>query len=265
MKLSLAGWSLQSLFRAAENPLKLVDFAAFTRDRFGIEAIELNSPFFVSRESGYLRELVTAAERAGVTMLNIAVDEKGDLSSEDEAVRQEGLANYSRWIAVAKEIGCAAIRANSGGKEIKDRATAESRCIDSFRRLTDEGRKHGVVILMENHWGLSMDPGSMVRVIEAVRQSHGEEATGTLADYGNWPDDVDRYDSLKRILPYAKAVHAKVNDIDENLNHPRFDHARCIELTRAAGYDGYLGIEYEGSIEPVEAIRRGVRKLTPLL
>lgn len=266
MKLSLAGWSLHKRFRATDRALALVDFPQFTRDHFGLDAVELNNIFFASREPAYLRELVQSAERAKVRLLNIAVDEKtADLSADDDAARAEGLALYARWIPVAKEIGCTAIRANSGGKTITDRPRAIRHCIESFRRLADEGKKHGIAILVENHGGLSSDAASIVALIEAVRETHGPDAIGSLPDFGNWPDDVDRYAELQKILPYAKAVHAKVLDIDANLNHPKFDHARCIQLTRQAGYDGYLGIEYEGEGDEVESITRAVTKLQRLL
>ena len=98
---------------------------------------------------------------------------------------------------MAAEIGCTAVRANSGGKTIVDRDRAIERCTDSFRRLADEGAKHGIAILMENHGGLSADADSILRVIEAVRRSHGPDAVGTLPDFGNWPDDADRYGSLR--------------------------------------------------------------------
>jgi len=98
-----------------------------------------------------------------------------------------------------------------------------------------------------------------------VRETHGADAVGTLPDFGNWPDSADRYGSLRKILPYAKAVHAKVLDIDQDLNHPKFDLARCVRITRESGYDGYLGIEFEGAGDRIESVKRAVRKLTPLL
>ena len=265
MQLSLAGWSLHPLFRSAVDPLQLLDFPRFTRDQFGIAAVELNNIFFASTEPDYLKQLVASAESAGVKLLNIAVDEKGDLAGEDDAARALGLANYSRWVPIARELGCSAIRANSGGKTIVDRARAIDRCIDSFRHLADVGRQHGIAILMENHGGLSVDADSILQVIQAVTETHGPGAVGTLPDFGNWPDTADREASLRKILPYAKAVHAKVLDIDADLNHPKFDLARCVQITREAGYDGYLGIEFEGAGDRIESIRRAVRKLTPLL
>ena len=118
MQLSLAGWSLNKLFRATESPLKLVDFPAFTRDTFGIEAVELNNIYFESTERAYLDRIVAAAAKAKSKLLNVAVDEPGDLSSTDVSLR--GWRRWSGthdWIPIAAADSAArAIRANSGGK-----------------------------------------------------------------------------------------------------------------------------------------------------
>jgi sugar phosphate isomerase/epimerase len=265
MKLSLAGWSLHKLFRASERALLLLDFPRFTTETFGLDAVELNSPFFASREPRYLRDLRRAADRAGVKLLNIAVDESGDLASEIESIRLDGINNYARWIPVARDLGCAAIRANSGGRTVTQREVAVDNCVESFHRLIDEGEKYGVAVLMENHGGISSDADTIARMMTELGKTHAPGSFGTLPDFGNWPDDVDRYASLRKIMPWAQAVHAKVKDIDEQLNHPKFDHARCIAIAREFGYDGYLGIEFEGAGDPVEGVRRAVRKLTPML
>ena len=103
----------------------------------------------------------------------------------------------------------------------------------------------------------------MVRghVRKSVRETHGDafDVHTRWPTWGNWPDDVDRYDCASaRTMPFAGAVHAKVNDIDvTSESSARFDHAQCLKIARDAGYDGYLGIEYEGADEPVEGIRRG--------
>lgn len=265
MELSLAGWSLNPLFRASSEPLKLLDFPQFARDTFGIDAVELNNIYFESTDAAYLDRLVASAEKAGSKLLNVAVDEKGDLASSSQDARLESVNNYARWIRIAKAIGAPAIRANSGGKDVVDRSAAIESCIDSFRRLCDVGTAHGVAIMIENHWGISADADVMVQIVEGVRQTHGNGAMFTLPDFGNWPDEVDRYASLTKIMPFARAVHAKVSEIDEHLNHPRFDHVRCIRIARDAGYDGHLGIEYEGKSDPIEGIRRGTKLLRQIL
>ena len=265
MKLSLCGWSLNRLFRRDESPLAFVDFPKFARDQFDVAAVELNNIFFESTEPAYLDRLRAAADACGSTLLNIAVDEPGDLSDDDEVARLEAVARYARWLPVAKALGCGVIRANSGGKNVVDRERAIAQCTDSFRRLCDVGGIEGVALMMENHWGISSDPDVMVRITRDVCDTHGPDAMYTLCDWGNWPDDVDRYDAIRKIMPLATAVHAKVNDIDADLRHPRFDHARCLEISRDAGYDGYLGIEYEGVDECVEGVRRGAALLRKLI
>jgi hypothetical protein len=95
--------------------------------------------------------------------------------------------------------------------------------------------------------------------------THGETVIGTMPDFGNWPDNVDRYASLLKILPFAKAVHAKVFDIDEQLEHRKFDLAKCVSLAKACGYGGFLGIEYEGKDDPIDGVKRAVAKLSTLL
>ena len=265
MELSLAGWSLQSLFRAATDPLTLLEFPKFTADTFGLKAVELNNIFFESTRPPYLDRLRSAADSAGVKLLNIAVDESGNLAGLDPVGRAIGVANYARWVPVARYLGVPAIRANSGQNDTNHRAAVEV-CVDSFRRLCDVGRQHGVQVLIENHWGLSHDPAFIVDLVRRVRLTHGDDAIAVLADFGNWPDAVDRYAALTDVLPYAAATHAKVNAIDEHLNHPRFDHARCLKLCDDAGYDGPLGIEFEDeTLDPVTGVRRGIELLRKLI
>lgn len=266
MNLSIAGWSLWRHFRKQETPhLALVDFAPLVKERYGVDAVELNSPFFDSTDAGYLHSVVAAANKAGVKLLNIAVDEQGDLASEDPAARELGLASYGKWIDVAAAMGIKAIRCNSGGKTLTDKAAGEQHCIESFKQLAGRGAKAGVKILIENHWGISSDPEVVYRIVTAVQKSAGAAHMAALPDYGNWPPEVDRYAALQRVLPLAGAVHAKVLEVTDDGIHAAFDLARCVALTRAAGYDGYLGIEYEGPAPQLEGLAKAVKLMRKVI
>lgn len=265
MKISLAGWSLSRWFRAEQNKLALVDFPKVTKETFGLDAVELNSPFFESREPAYLDKLMAAAKKAGVKLLNIAVDEKGDLASEDPAIVEEGLRCYGQWIPVAKHLGCREIRCNSGGKNISNREDAIQRCTESFKRLAEQGQKAGVTIMMENHWGISADPDVVARIMQAVVQSVGRQWIATLPDFGNFPPETDRYEGLRKMMPWARAVHAKTLEFDAQGQHLTFDLRRCVQIVKDAGYDGYLGIEAEGKGDQTQNVKWAVAALTPLL
>jgi len=69
---------------------------------------------------------------------------------------------------------------------------------------------------------------------------------GTLPDFGNFPATVDIYDAVQRMMPRALAVSAKCMDFDGAGNETKIDYPRMLDIVGAAGYRGYVGIEFEG-------------------
>ena len=47
-------------------------------------------------------------------------------------------------------------------------------------------------------------------------------------------------------MPFAKAVSAKSHDFDEQGNEIHTDYLMMMKIVLAAGYHGYVGVEYEG-------------------
>ena len=83
---------------------------------------------------------------------------------------------------------------------------------------------------------------------------------GTLPDFGNFlikeNEWYDRYQGMTELMPYAKAVSAKSHEFDENGDEIRSDYYRIMDIVLDAGYNGYVGIEYEGSVHSeMEGIR----------
>jgi sugar phosphate isomerase/epimerase len=93
---------------------------------------------------------------------------------------------------------------------------------------------------------------------------------GTLPDFGNFPQadgkyNIDIYDAIARMMPYAKGVSAKSYDFDSSGKETKLDFARIMKIVTDAGYHGFVGIEYEGSrlAEP-EGIRATKKLLDEL-
>lgn len=252
MQIALAGWSLHRRFGRADNPLTLLDYPAVAREEFDIDKIELNSVFFEYQDPvdlarspfrpGYLADLRRRVQDAGAQPVNVTVDRIGDLATLDDSVRRQVIENHRRWFDACLEIGCPALRANSGGKDPVITPEHEARCIESFRRLADWAEEAGITLLMENHGGLSGDPDRMVRIYKEV----DSRSFGLLADFRNFPAPVDPYEALAKIAPHAAFVHAKFMGFDESGEDPDFDTARVMGIFRDAGYRGLFGIEFEG-------------------
>ena len=98
---------------------------------------------------------------------------------------------------------------------------------------------------------------------------------GTLPDFGNFcishpwgttqdgcENPYDRYQGMAELLPFAKGVSAKSYDFDAHGAQPLMDYERLIGLVKAAGYQGYIGIEFEGNTQPED---EGIRRTKALL
>ena len=178
----------------------------------------------------------------------------------DKAVRQQAVRNHRKWLDIAQVLGCHSIRCNSGNAKPGD-ADAIKRCAESFAQLCDLARPDKINVIIENHGGLSSDPASLVAVIKQAN----DPLLGTLPDFGNFPASVDRYDAVRQMMPYAKAVSAKCHDFDEAGNETGTDYARMMKVVLDAGYKGWVGIEYEGKkLDEIAGIKTCQRLLQRL-
>lgn len=242
-KISLAEWSLHKQLFAKE--IDNLDFAETARKVFGIEAIEYVNSFFKDRTvtSSYLKELNQRAADNGVKQLLIMVDGEGHLGDPDQAKRYAAVDNHKKWIEAAAALGCHSIRVNAHSEgDFDDQIML---CADGAQRLTEFAGKFDVNVIVENHGGYSSNGRWMVGLMERV----GVDRFGTLPDFGNFYD-YDRYQGVREMMPYAKAVSAKSRVFDEAGNETETDYFAMMRIVLEAGYQGYVGIEYEGSALP---------------
>ncbi len=244
--ISLAAWSLHRAFFA--NLLKQIDLPAVARRTFGIEAIELVNSFFPSPQERYLADLNRRAADEGVKILLIMVDGEGALGHSDPDQRNQAVRNHFKWVDVAAQLGCHSIRVNLRFDDEQQGQTSITpsqlgRAQESFSRLVEYSSGAGVSVIIENHGGLSSNADALVEVMKAVGSPH----FGTLPDFGNFPPDTDKYEAVRKLMPYAKAVSAKCHDFDEKGDETRIDYERMLEIVvDEGGYEGFIGIEYEG-------------------
>ena len=256
MELGIAGWSLhQEILR--DKTITLLDLPGVFAG-FGVEVIELNSPFFESTSPEYLNKVRESIERAGVRVVSIAVD-VGNLAEPDEAVRRTHVEALKQWFHVAKAVGSEAIRINSGRTAEETTTEVLDRIVAGYRELAGHAETTGVRLLLENHGGPSSDPKSIRYLLDQVNS----EWFRTCPDFGNFQPEVT-YVGLEAMLPYAYAVHAKLYTLDPSgrqvldsaRRHSEFDLGKCLELVKDSGFDGPLCLEWEGIKGGLELVRR---------
>ena len=244
-KISLAEWSLHRALFSGE--LDHLDFCKIAKTEFDISAIEYVNTFFFeqARNKLYFKEMKTRADDTGVSSLLIMCDKEGNLGNPDEKSRTTAIENHYKWVEAAKYLGCHSIRVNarsSGAYEEQLELAA-----DGLRRLTKFGADHEINVIVENHGGLSSNGEWLSEVLRKV----DHPMCGTLPDFGNFNlgDDrwYDRYKGIKELMPFAKAVSAKSHEFDSHGNEINTDYYKMMKIVLNAGYDGFVGIEYEGS------------------
>ena len=242
--ISLAQWSLhRDLFAGS---LKAIDFPKVTRTRYGLAGCEYVNSFYRGKEKdeSFKSDLKKSAADYGVQSLLIMVDGEGALGDPDEAKRAKAVENHRKWLEMAKFLGCHSIRVNaqsSGSYEEQMKLAA-----DGLSSLCDVAKPFGLNVIVENHGGLSSNGAWLAGVMKKV----DKPTCGTLPDFGNFSLGggkwYDRYKGVKELMPFAKAVSAKSHQFDTQGNETKTDYARMMKIVRAAGYTGWVGIEWEG-------------------
>jgi len=244
-RISLAEWSLHRALQSGE--MSNLDFPGRARNDFGIEGIEYVNSFFKdkARDEAYLAELAGRCDDAGVESLLIMCDGEGALGDADEAARQQAIGNHHKWLDAAASLGCHSIRVNAAGSGERDELAA--RAADSLHALAEYAAPLHLNVIVENHGGLSSDGSWLADVMR--RADHPR--VGTLPDFGNFHlgdgREYDRYLGVEELMPFAKAVSAKSHEFDESGACVETDYSRMLAIMLAAGYRGWVGVEYEGS------------------
>ena len=253
-KISLAEWSLHRALHSKK--IDHLDFISLTKTEFGLDAVEYVNSFFFDKaqDQKYLNEMKNRADDHDVKSLLIMCDNEGNLGDPDENKRNQAVENHYKWAEAAKFLGCHSIRVNARSEGSWDDQIELA--ADGLRRLNEFGDSIGINTIVENHGGLSSNGKWLSAVMERVDHSR----VGTLPDFGNFriqsDEWYDRYQGMKELMPYAKAVSAKSHEFDKKGNETGSDFYRIMNIVLDAGYKGYVGIEYEGSVHTeMEGIR----------
>ena len=255
LKISLAQWSLH---RTLEKGLiKADDFPFIAKNSYGIDAVEYVNGFYKEKatDETYWKDLMRRCSDEGINSLLIMVDDEGHLGDPNLDARTKAVEKHYKWVHAAKLLGCHSIRVNAFGSGSKEEI--RQALVDGMGRLAEYAGKEGIHVLIENHGLQSSDAGYITKIIQEVDNPH----LGTLPDFGNWclnkewgstsnNSCTEAYDSAKGLsefLPYAKGVSAKSYDFDADGNETIIDYSRLLKLVKDHGYEGYIGIEYEGS------------------
>jgi len=217
------------------NELTLLDVPAYFNDRFKIRKVEAWGKHFDSKDPDYLNELKKNLKKNKSQLVDIQATSKFDISDPEAENREDALREMKEWIDVAVALNCPSVRFSRMKKSYNV-------AISSIKSINDYAAKKGVKTLVENHFDLFSDPKIHLQTFEDV----ASENFGILADFGNYPETVDRYKALEMIAPVTTFVSAKTGEFDAGMEHVSFDFGRCMDIMENAGFKGIYSLEQWG-------------------
>ena len=248
-EISLAEWSLHVAI-LQKKELTNLDFPKIARREFNIGGVEYVNQMFMdkARDEKYLKELKGICTGEGVRSVLIMCDREGNLGDPNTDKRKTAVENHFKWADAAKYLGCHSIRVNAATGNVGTYEEQQKRAADGLHQLAEYTAKLGLNTIVENHGSLSSSGAWLSGVMKLV----GLPNCGTLPDFGNFYIDrqkneqYDRYKGVTELMPFAKGVSAKTMDFDAKGNEKTIDYRRMLQIVKAAGYRGFIGIEYEG-------------------
>jgi sugar phosphate isomerase/epimerase len=238
----------------------------------GFDAVEILEVQMSRKDNAYLQSLKRQAFTAGLSLCGMSTHQ--DFVDPDAEKRKENVKRTIASIELAYQLGIPTIRVNTGrwGTTKSFDALMENRgiepplpgytdedaypwVIDALRQCLPAAEKCGVLLGLENHWGLGRTPEGVMRIVDAVDSPW----LRVTMDTGNFLEDP--YQKLETIAPATVFVQAKTYYGGGTWYTLDLDYDRIAAILRKHAYQGYISLEFEGREDAGTAIPKSLALL----
>ncbi|NPV80904.1 MAG: sugar phosphate isomerase/epimerase [Firmicutes bacterium] len=245
---------------------------------YGLDGLELLAVQFTSEDDEYVMRLKRLAAEHSLDIYALSLH--NNFVAPDEDARAAEIKKVQKWIAIGAKLGVPIIRvfggrwgtiksfidlmANDGKEPPLSGYSYEQGVqwnIDCLKECTEYARRHGIILAIENHWGLTYSAQGVLDIINGVNS----DWLKVILDCGNFREKM--YEQLEALAPHTVLVHAKTYwgggiFYDFGLNP---DYVRILRMLKQHGYKGYLSIEFEGKAPSSEGIPASIQLLRQAL
>jgi sugar phosphate isomerase/epimerase len=256
-------------FRTPRYPVeKVIEDAG----RLGFDGVEILHRQMGDESPAYVNTLKQAAFRNGLALPMLSIHQ--DFISDKPEERGEAVKHTIRCIELAERLGIPSIRLNSGrwntipsfddlmkvkGDEPPIKGFTDEDafkwCIEGIQACLPAAEKAGVLLALENHWGLTTKTENLLRIYKSVNSPW----LGINLDTGNFA--VDPYPEIEKLAPHASIVQAKTYYGGGEWYTLDLDYKRIAKTLRSAGFKGWVSLEMEGKEDPATAVPKSLEVL----
>ena len=250
-------------FKTEKYPIeKVIEHAA----RTGFDGVEVLHRQMLDESPAYINKIKRLAFVNGLSLPMLSIHQDFVHPSTEE--RKKAIDHTKHCIELAVQLGIPCIRLNSGRwKTIKsfddlmkvkgqepplpgyNEDDAFKWCIDAIADCLLSAEKAGVVLALENHWGLTTKVDGLLKIYKALSPSPW---MGLNMDTGNFAGDP--YSQIEQLAPYATIVQAKTYYGGGEWYTLDLDYEKIAGILRRANFKGYVSLEMEGKENPETAV-----------
>jgi len=266
------GVSTYSFWQFRRDELRDIDTCITKAAEMGFDGVEILHRQMTDTSNAALQKIKRRALVEGMALYGLSTHQ-GFLSP-DKETRQKNVALTIEQIELAYALGIPTMRVNTGtwgtrkdfDDLMKHRGSEEPAAgftnddgfqwvIDAYAEIVQTAEKRGVVLGLENHWGLGRTPEGVLRVVNAINSPWLK----VTLDTGNFLEDP--YDRLALLAPQTVLLQTKTYFGGGLWYTLDLDYSRIAKLMNDAGYRGWVSLEFEGRDDPLTAIPKSLALL----
>jgi sugar phosphate isomerase/epimerase len=256
-------------FRTPKYPIeRVIEDAA----RLGFDGVEILHRQMDGETPAEVNKLKRLAFTLGLDLYMLSIHQ--NFVSPDAGRRMKDIDHTKRCIDLAAQLGIPCIRLNSGRwgtvasfddlMKVKGdepplagytNDDAFTWVVDSIEKCLAHAERAGVVLALENHWGLTTRPEGVLRIRSAIKSPW----LGVNLDTGNYSGDP--YPQIEMLAPHATIVQAKTYYGGGEWYTLDLDYQRIAGILRKHNFRGWVSLEMEGKEDPSTAVPKSLAVL----
>jgi sugar phosphate isomerase/epimerase len=268
---NLIGVSTYSFWHFLEEEVpieKCINLAA----KYGFDAVEILEVQMTKKDKKTISEIKRQTLSLGLFLCGLSTHQT--FLTPDKKIRQENIDKTKQSIELAHNLGIPTIRVNTGrwgtskdfDELMKNRGIEPPLSgykdedgfpwiIESFQKLVPFAEEAGVVMGLENHWGLGSTPEGVLKIVDAVDSPYLQ----ITADTGNFLENY--YEKFEKLIPKTVLVQTKTYYGGGKWYSLEIDYDKIAAILQKHNYRGFISLEFEGNENPETAVPKSLAML----
>ena len=240
--------------------------------RMGFDGVELLLVQMSSEEHSHLMKIKRKAFHAGLDLMGFSTHQSFVYPEKEK--RYENIEKTIHQLELAAKLGIPTMRLNTGrwgtsenfdalmsNKGIEPTLEGYTEedgfkwVIDSIEKCVPVAEKLGVILGLENHWGIGRTAVAVKRIVDEINSPWLQ----MTLDTGNFLED--QYEQAELMAPQVCLIQAKTYHGGGKWYTLDIDYKKVGDMMRRHSYKGWISLEMEGKEDPLTAVPKSLKTL----